>query len=210
VVQAIATRRRENLPVRFRLASVASGWGGTLADMRTLLPDPAPDEFEQLLERRRQWGADTRDEAWEGVLHMNPAPHRRHARLQAQPIELLGRPARARGLTPLGEFNLGEPENYRVPDAALHRPGPDELYNPTAALVIEIVSPGDDTWSKLPFYAAHDVDELLIVDPQSRTVKWLALEQGEYRPTEQSQLIPLGPTELAERIDWPTVESEDR
>ena len=29
-------------------------------------------------------------------------------------------------------------------------------------LVIEIVSPGDDTWKKLPFYAAHDVDELLI------------------------------------------------
>ncbi len=141
---------------------------------------------------------------------MNPAPHRRHARLQAQLIELLGQLARARELTPLGEFNLGEPENYRVPDAALHRPGPDDLYNATAALVIEIVSPGDDTWSKLPFYAAHDVDELLIVDRESRTVKWLALEQGEYRPTQRSQLIPLGPTELAEQIDWPTVQSEDR
>ena len=31
------------------------------------------------------------------------------------------------------------------------------------ALVIEIVSPYDDTWKKVPFYAKHGVDELLIV-----------------------------------------------
>ncbi len=36
----------------------------------------------------------------------------------------------------------------------------------TAALVVEIVSPGDKTWEKLPFYAAHSVDESLIVDPR--------------------------------------------
>jgi hypothetical protein len=29
--------------------------------------------------------------------------------------------------------------------------------------VIEIVSPGDESWDKLPFYAAHEVDEALIV-----------------------------------------------
>ena len=178
--------------------------------MRTLLPDPAPAEFEKLLERRRKWGADTRDEVWEGVLHMNPAPHRRHAKIQARLLELLGPPARARGLTPLGEFNLGELENYRVPDGGLHRPGPDELYNATAALVIEIVSPNDETSDKLPFYAAHQVDELLIVDPETRTVNWLSLNQGEYRPTEQSRLISVSPAELVEQIDWPTIEPQDR
>jgi Uma2 family endonuclease len=73
-----------------------------------------------------------------------------------------------------------------------------------AALVAEIVSPGDETWEKLPFYAEHGVDESLTVDPSERTVRSLGLtEGGEYRDIEQSRLIDLGPQELAARIDWP-------
>jgi Uma2 family endonuclease len=70
-------------------------------------------------------------------------------------------------------------------------------------LVIEIVSPGDESWQKLPFYAAHGVQELLIVDPQQRTVSWLGLEAGEYRHLKRSGLIELGASEFAEQIDWP-------
>ena len=77
------------------------------------------------------------------------------------------------------------------------------MYQPTAALVMEIVSPGDETWEKLPFYAAHDVDEALIVDPQEHSVSWLGLRAGEYHPTEHSSLIDLGQSELTEQIDWP-------
>jgi hypothetical protein len=55
----------------------------------------------------------------------------------------------------IGIFNLGEPDDYRVPDGGLFRPGPDELYVPTAELVVEIVSPGDESGQKLGFYAAH-------------------------------------------------------
>jgi Uma2 family endonuclease len=36
---------------------------------------------------------------------------------------------------------------------------------PTAALVVEIVSPGDESYKKLDFYAAQAVDEVVIVDP---------------------------------------------
>jgi Uma2 family endonuclease len=101
-------------------------------------------------------------------------------------------------------FNLGEPDDYRVPDGGLLRPGPEEVYVPTAELVVEIVSPGDETWQKLGFYAAHNVGELLIVDPHEREVHWLALQpSGEYAPVERSGLIALGPAELAELIDWP-------
>ena len=101
-------------------------------------------------------------------------------------------------------FNLGEPDDYRVPDGGLFRPGPDDVYLATAALVVEIISPDDKTWEKLGFYAAHQVDELLIVEPRERRVDWLALQaDGEYRPIERSALIALGPAELAERIDWP-------
>ena len=69
--------------------------------------------------------------------------------------------------------------------------------------MVEIVSPGDETWEKLPFYAAHRVDEVLIVDPQERSVSWLELAGGEYRPIERSGLVDLGAQGLAERLDWP-------
>jgi hypothetical protein len=56
---------------------------------------------------------------------------------------------------------------------------------------------------ELPFYAAHDVEELLIVDPETCTVRWLGLTGGEYRPLERSGLIDLGGDELTQRIAWP-------
>lgn len=178
---------------------------GSLGGMPTLVKDPAPVEFEALLERRRRLGQDLLDEVWNGVYHMNPAPHSRHSQVQQQLAELLGPLARDAGLAPrLGIFNLGQPDDYRVPDGALLRPGADAVYLPTAALVVEIVSPGDDTWEKLEFYAAHRVDELLIVDPEKRQVDWLGrTPAGEYAPVERSGLIGLGPGELAERLDWP-------
>jgi Uma2 family endonuclease len=173
--------------------------------MPTLVRDPQPAEFTALLERRRRLGQDLLDEVWEGVHHMNPAPHSKHARVAQQLAVILDGPARAAGLAPMVSiFNLGAPEDYRVPDGGLFRPGPDEVYLPTAALVIEIVSPDDETWQKLGFYAARGVDELLIVDPGERRVYWLGLQaDGQYRELEGSGLVALGASELAERIDWP-------
>lgn len=176
--------------------------------MRTLLPDPPPPELEgpldELLQRRRRWGADTHDEVWEGVLHMNPAPHLRHSHLQAQLLELLGPLARERDLLAVADFNLGEAEDFRVPDGGLLRPGPGELFNATASLVLEVLSPGDETPKKLPFYAAHRVDEVLIVDPDLRSVRWLALDtHGDYRQVGGSGLIDLTVDALVEQISWP-------
>ena len=56
---------------------------------------------------------------------------------------------------------------------------------------------------KLPFYGAHAVEEILIIDPQERSVSWLGLTDGEYQPIERSTLIDLGQSDLAEQIDWP-------
>lgn len=158
-----------------------------------------------MLDRRRRSGLDRLDEVWEGVLHLVPAPSGEHADLAQQLAELLGRPARAAGLFPaMGEFNVGESElDFRVPDGGLHRSRPRGVWFATAALIVEIRSPGDETWEKLPFYAAHHVEEILVVDPDAREVHWLALINGRYEPIERSQLIALGPAELARRIDWP-------
>jgi Uma2 family endonuclease len=171
--------------------------------MPTLVRDPQPAEFKALLEKRKRLGQDLFDEVWQGVLHMNPAPSGRHARIEAQLLAVLQEPAMAAQLTIVGQFNLGEDEHdYRVPDGGLHREFADRVFYPTAALVIEIVSPGDESWGKLEFYAVHQVEELLIVDPQERTVSWLGLEVGEYRHLKRSRVIALGAAELAERIEW--------
>jgi len=176
--------------------------------MPVLVSDPLPIELRTLLERRRAIGADRHDEMWQGVLHMAPAPQRRHAEVQAQLLARLDSPARAAGLRSLGEFNLGGPDDYRVPDAGLVPPGGDALYLDTATLVVEILSPHDATWEKLPFYAAHRVDELLIVDPLSHMMRWLALTKARaYEPIERSNWIELGPSELAAQIDWPPAEA---
>lgn len=177
----------------------------TLVGMPTLVLDPPPQALKALQESRRRSGLDRFDEIWEGVLHMVPAPLGEHADISQQLAELLGPPARAAGLWPtMSEFNLGDSEtDFRVPDGGVHRKRPRGVWHPTAALVVEIVSPGDESWQKLPFYAAHKVDEVLIVDPPERTIHWLALAGGEYRKVQRSGLIDHGPSELAERIDWP-------
>ncbi len=164
-----------------------------------------PQELQALDERRRRSGLDRLDEVWEGVLHMVPAPSGEHADITQQLAVALDGPARAAGLFPtMGEFNVGDSEyDFRVPDGGIHRTRPHGTWFPTVALVVEVVSPGDETWEKLPFYAAHNVDEVLVVDPSERAVHWRALSNGEYREIERSGLIDLGPAGLADQLDWP-------
>lgn len=135
---------------------------------------------------------------------MVPAPTHEHGDLESQLHAILRPIAAAAGLTMVGQSNLGVDEHdFRVPDCALHRPGVSGTWHTTAPLVVEIVSPADESRDKLPFYAAHAVAEVLIVDSVKRSVEWLGLRDGEYRPLRRSALIELGPKELAERIDWP-------
>jgi Uma2 family endonuclease len=178
---------------------------GTVWWMRTLILEPSSAGLDELIERRRVSGLDRLDEVWEGVLHMVPAPRGEHADIAQQLAVALDGPSRVAGLVPaMGEFNLGVSEHdYRVPDGGLHRQRPRGVWHATAALIVEIVSPDDESWEKLPFYARRGVDEVLIVDPRERAVHWLGLADGAYAPIEASRLIALGAADLAARIDWP-------
>jgi Uma2 family endonuclease len=176
----------------------------TLVGMPTLILDPPPHQLEELLEQRRQMGADRHDEVWEGVYHMVPGPSMPHSDIAHQVSVLLDAPARAAGLRVTLEFNVGlDKDDFRVPDLGVHRELRSGTWIPTAAIVVEILSPTDEAWQKLPFYAERGVDELLFVDPGERSVAWLALKDGEYRPIERSAVIDLGASELARQIDWP-------
>jgi Uma2 family endonuclease len=171
--------------------------------MRTLFVTDPPQPVEDWLARRRAQGQDRFDEVWEGEYHVAPAPHWRHARVQEEVAAVL-RPRAARaGLQGGGPCNVGVPDDYRVPDVAYLRAGEGGLWNPTAAIVVEVVSPGDESRDKLGFYHRAGVEEVLIVDPDARTVEWFARGAGSFRPADRSALVGIAAADLAAAIDWP-------
>src|SRR5208283_3482528 len=127
------------------------------AFMPTLLPDVAA--------LRKQTGADRWDEVWEGVLHMPPMPNRHHQDLEFELQAFLRLHwAKPRGARVHQGINLAAPggwpnKNYRVPDLLLLTPDRffidhNEYFEGAPNGVIEIHSPGDEAYDKLPFYAA--------------------------------------------------------
>ncbi len=167
----------------------------TLATVRALiLGSSSAGPLKEMLDRRHSWGADRHDEVWRGVLHLELL--RSHADLAQELGELLSPPARSAGMTvAMGECNFGEAEHdAHELDGALRLT--------SVELVVEIVTPDENGWEKLPFYAAHHVDELVIVDPAERKVHWLALdEDGGYQAVERSGLIDLDQFKLADRLE---------
>lgn len=171
--------------------------------MRTVLVGPPPAEVEAWLERRRVLGQDRFDEVWEGEYHVVPAPHGRHGRVDDQLARLLGPRADTAGLQGSGPLNIGRPDDYRVPDRAYLRTTGVDLYQPTAAIIVEIVSPGDETRRKFDFYYNAGVEELLIVDPEARTVEWFERGSDGFVPADGSRLLGLAGAELAAALRWP-------
>lgn len=170
--------------------------------MRTVVLGPRPPELEAVLERRRALGQDLYDEVWAGEYHMSPAPSAAHALLDDELASLLRPFARRANLVGSGAFNLGRPDDYRVPDRGLHRERPTGVWVPTAAMVVEILSPDDETFEKFAFYAAHRVDEVLVVDPVTRRVRCWRLAGEEYVEAGASELLGVTVVDLTGGIDW--------
>lgn len=116
---------------------------------------------------------------------------------------LLHGPAQARGLRAGGSFDLGEPADFRVPDLGWHRGSPQSLYFDTAALVVEVLSPGDESHREFDFYARHGVDEVWIVDPVERSVRMWVLQDGAYDERVTSVLLGLSVPDVVDGVDWP-------
>lgn len=171
--------------------------------MRTVVLGPRPPELDAWIARRHALGQDTFDEVWDGEYHMAPAAHSWHGFLENEVAAVLQPLARRAGLSQSGAFNLGEPGNFRVPDRGLHRARIGAAWLPTAAMVIEIVSPDDETYDKLPFYASRGVDEVLIADPRASTLTLLVLVDGTYEQRDHSPLLDVSVAELSADIDWP-------
>lgn len=136
---------------------------------KVLLPD-GPDA-RALLRERARIGVDRFDELWIGdeeVIHVVPAPHTRHQLIEGGLVEQFRHLARAAGLTAMtntGVFPVGG-RQYRIPDIVAF--DIDHLsergLEGNVAVVVEIVSPNDESWDKVPYYLDVGCGEVVLVD----------------------------------------------
>jgi Uma2 family endonuclease len=144
---------------------------------------------------RKRTGIDRWDEVWDGVWYMTPAPTLEHQRIVDGMIRFLAPllELTKRGMLVSGINVLQHAEgwwNYRIPDLTFVATGREHILcedgvraaGPDA--VIEIRSPGDDTYEKLSFYAAIGTREVVIVDRDTRLVEIRRLVAGALAPIE--------------------------
>jgi len=76
-------------------------------------------------------------------------------------------------------------------------------------MVVEVLSPDDETFEKFGFYAAHGVEEILVADPAERTVRLWRLggaDEGttrDYAEVDRSDLLDIRADDLRDQITWP-------
>lgn len=158
--------------------------------MKAVVPDVSPAD----LARRKLTGIDRWDEVWEGVLHMAPAPYDEHQRilgeLLAFLLPLLKRTRRGTLRAGINVFRENSPkEDYRIPDLTFVAAGREAILakdgvrggGPDA--VIEIRSPGDETYEKFPFFAALGILEVVVIDRDSKRTEVYRLDGPQYVPT---------------------------
>jgi Uma2 family endonuclease len=151
---------------------------------------------EHILEWRRRTGADQWDEMWEGVLHMAPSPNREHQDFEgALEAWLRWHWAATSGGRVYHQINVSErgtwPNNYRIPDLVLLTPSRfgidcNEYFDGGPDVAVEIRSPGDEAYEKLEFYAKVGVQEVWILDRDSRFPELLTLRGNDYQACESS------------------------
>jgi len=121
------------------------------------------DQLDEVLARRRAWGADKLDEVWEGVPHLGQQVGR-HASLQRQLALLLRGAAEERGLVAvLGAYEPCPPDS---PFGSGERVRGDSAG--TAALAVEIID-ADDGEERLAALAADRINEVVLVDLGAHT-----------------------------------------
>jgi Uma2 family endonuclease len=166
-----------------------------------VLGDP-PQILGSLISERQRLGLDTHDELWAGEYHMAPAANFEHGRIGARLIRILDPLAQAAELELSLEFNLGSPTDFRVPDLGLHRGTPKGTWIETAAIVVEVRSPDDETFEKFDFYFDRGVDEVLVADLVMHTVTWFGRSEDSYVPRSISDLLNVSSADIQTTLGW--------
>ena len=148
--------------------------------MHVVLRDPSPE----MLEERRRLGHDRLDEVWDGVLHMVPQPGTPHQSFAGSLYSFLRSRIRdgQQIFYETGLYLSPDERNYRVPDLVvaarehIARRGIER----EAELVVEVLSKNDMSRDKLPFYASCHVQEVWLVDPETREHEIYVLRGTQY------------------------------
>jgi len=138
-----------------------------------------------MLAERQRLGLDRFDEMWEGVLHMVPPPKGRHQLLEGQLVHHLTRPAALVGCRVAPEIGVFAAENdYRVTDVAVFPEASlaDRGIDGAPLVVIEVRSPDDESYEKVPWYLARGARSVVVIDQDRFSVEVFTsegtLEQG--------------------------------
>ena len=129
---------------------------------------------------------------------MAPLPNNEHQHMVSRLTFILELTV---GIPGLGEVspgvNLAGPggdwrHDYRAPDVVVFLRGTaavnrDTHWSGAADFVIEITSPGDRTYEKIPFYSRLGVRELLVVNRQSWTIELYRRREGSLQKAGESR-----------------------
>jgi Uma2 family endonuclease len=170
--------------------------------MKTVVLGDPPAALASLIAERKRLGLDRNDEVWQGEYHVSPAPSFEHARIDAALVRILTDYAAPRQLTVTTAFNLGSPTDYRVPDLGVHRGSPTGVWINAAAIVVEVRSPHDETFEKFAFFSRQQVEEILVVDVEDRTVVWFIASENGFTACEESAVLRVRADEIARAIGW--------
>jgi Uma2 family endonuclease len=182
--------------------------------MTMLIEDPRLEE--ELKARRKAWGSDHHDEVWQGVYFMAPLPNNEHQRLISRFTFVLEGTVGGAGLgivfpgVNLAGSDADWESDYRAPDVVVFLNSTaavshDTYWTGAADFVIEITSPGDRTYEKIPFYSRLGVRELLIVNRQTWTLELYrhaagGLEKAGQSAPPQSEVLSSGVLPLRFRL----------
>jgi Uma2 family endonuclease len=163
--------------------------------MTMLIDNPRLEE--ELKAQRKAWGSDHHDEVWEGVYFMAPLPNDEHQKIVSRLTFILEATI---DVAQLGEVRPGAnlagsddwEHDYRAPDVVVFlasgsAENRDTHWRGAADFVIEITSPGDRSYEKLPFYSRLGVREVLIVNRQPWALDLFRQQAGGLQPAGQSE-----------------------
>jgi len=165
--------------------------------MAIVVLDPYVED--QILAARIGSDGDQYDEVWEGVYIVTPLPNDEHQEIvssldfvlqEAVGVPRLGK---VRPGVNLSDRDEGWEKNYREPDVAVFLRGGRAINHGThwqgaADFLVEIISPGERTREKIPFYSSIGVVELLVIDRDPWSLELYRQENGQLTKVGQSTL----------------------
>jgi Uma2 family endonuclease len=150
-------------------------------------------EAERIIEERRQRGARTGEEVWDGVIHIMPNPNNEHQDLAYwfgfyfAVLALMPDPRGMVNPSPnLSDRIEGWTQNFRNPDFAYFTENTraedhDTHWYGGPDFLLEILSPGDKAREKLPFYAKIGTREVLLLDRDPWQLELYQLKRGKLK-----------------------------